>query len=90
MKAYQLRTILEHVPGDLEIFIPGYRRCGHIHNVWRHRRSGDLPGHLDLHGGFPVWECGGSDDFELHGPFRRRDELTRRLDPDVPLGQVTS
>ena len=89
MKAHQLRTILEHVPDDLEIVIDGAaaRECGHIHNVWRHGRSGDLPGALVLHGRFPVWApCGVPDDFELHGPYRRRDELARRLDPEVPLG----
>lgn len=93
MKAHQLRTILEHVPDDLDVLIdtrPVYE-CSHIHSVWRHGRHGGFPGALMLHGGFPVWApCGGAEDFELRGPFRRRDELARRLDPDVPIGQVAS
>lgn len=88
MNAGQLRTILEHVPDDLPVRLGTChhlgRPCSHIHNVVR--RTGPHAA-VELAGCWPIWgPCPGTDDFDLHGPYRRTAELLTRLDPHEPAG----
>lgn len=87
MKVHELAAILEHVPGDLDVLI-FMDRGGRadITDVCRRTSTDPRGPHVMLASwrapwGEPELPAG---DFRLSGPFRRRAELARRLDPDVP------
>jgi hypothetical protein len=86
VKAGELRAVLEHVPDDVDVVILSGHSCRHVHLVYREQAAGGRDGRLALFGRSPVWAaCRDPHDFDLRGRFRRPDELSRRLDPDVPV-----
>lgn len=93
----ELRTILDHLPDDMEVHISsGHARSCHVSRVERStgfvcstslpgsRYAVDerAPGAVQIVGTIGWWWP--PPDYELRGPFRRRAELLAELDPDVP------
>ncbi len=78
MTVDELRTILEHLPGDLPVVMPrrGVAIADHGRGeVWSVRRRN---GRVLLGDGMVALRI--EPGIQLSGPFRRRAELDRRLD----------
>lgn len=92
----ELRTILDHLPDDLEVIVDGAHHACHVSVVDRRPRHPMIVEHdgarwkpgertdgcVVLRGTIGWWWP--PTDYRLVGAFRRRAELLAELDPDVP------